>query len=229
MSPSGDASRPETSPPEGGPVTTLYLARHGRTALNAAGALRGHIDVPLDAVGCLEAEALGAVLAQKGPSAIVSSPLVRAQQTALPLAERTGLPIATDARLADRFYGAWAGTSVKEVIERWGSLDLAPGVEAVAEVRERALAALADAAREAKGGPVVVVSHDAVNRIALCGLDQRLGSPDELPQETGCFNVLHCRPMGAGQLDWEVVLVNQVPRDIPGPAFQSKSTAKEAP
>lgn len=135
MSPSGDASRPETSPPEGGPVTTFYLARHGRTALNAAGGLRGHIEVPLHAVGCLEAEALGAVLAQKGPSVIVSSPLVRAQQTALPLAERTHLSIATDARLADR----------------------------------------------------------------------------------------------TGQLDWEVILINQVPRDITGPAFQSKSTPKEAP
>ncbi|HTW10700.1 MAG TPA: histidine phosphatase family protein [Acidimicrobiales bacterium] len=211
-----DRNRPDKPPLEGGGrAVRVYLARHGQTALNAAGAVRGHIDVPLDIVGRRQAEALGAELAQERPVAIISSPLLRAQQTALPLAERAGLPIRTDQRFADRFYGEWAGVSVKEVIERWGSLDLAPGVEAVAEVRERALAALADAALEAKGGPVVVVSHDAVNRIALCGLEPRLGSHESVPQETGCFNVLECRWLGTGPLEWYVVLVNQGPSGLP--------------
>ena len=117
----------------------IYLARHGRTALNAAGALRGHIDVPLDPFGRHQAFVLGAELARLAPKVIVSSPLSRAVQTAKPLAERLGLPVGLDERLADRYYGQWAGVSVREVIARWGSLDAAPGVEPASEVRDRAL------------------------------------------------------------------------------------------
>lgn len=190
--------------------TRVYLARHGRTALNAAGALRGHIDVPLDAVGHHQAFLLGAELAGLGPAVIVSSPLSRAVQTAEPLAQRTGLAIGLDERLADRYYGEWAGVRVDEVVAQWGSLDAAPGVEPVPRVRDRVLAALAAIAEAAKGTTVVVVSHDAVNRIALASLDHGLGAPDQVPQETGCFNTLDCHGE-AGALRWDVLVVNQIP------------------
>ena len=36
-------------------ATRIYLARHGRTRLNAAGVLRGHLDPGLDAVGLFQA------------------------------------------------------------------------------------------------------------------------------------------------------------------------------
>jgi broad specificity phosphatase PhoE len=179
--------------------------------LNAAGALRGHIDVPLDAVGRHEASLLGAELAQRKPQAIVSSPLQRAVQTASPLAQLTGLVTRIEERLTDRDYGEWVGVSATEVIARWGSLGAAPGVEPAAQVRDRVLAALADIAETARGASAVVVSHQAVNRIVLAELDPGLGAPDELPQETGCFNTIHCHA-GAGSLTWSVVSVNELPR-----------------
>jgi broad specificity phosphatase PhoE len=43
----------------------VYLARHGRTALNAEGRLRGLSDPPLDEVGLAEAARLADVLANK--------------------------------------------------------------------------------------------------------------------------------------------------------------------
>ncbi len=195
----------------------IYLARHGRTALNAAGALRGHIDVPLDPFGRHQAFVLGAELARLAPKVIVSSPLSRAVQTAKPLAERLGLPVGLDERLADRYYGQWAGVSVREVIARWGSLDAAPGVEPASEVRDRALAALADIAESARGAAAVVVSHDAVDRIALAALDHGLGQPDQVPQETGCFNVLDCHHKASGDMRWHVVLINQIPPEVAEP------------
>ncbi|MGH2843820.1 MAG: histidine phosphatase family protein, partial [Solirubrobacteraceae bacterium] len=44
-------------------VVTVFLVRHGRTALNAAGVLRGHLDPPLDDVGVEEAGRLGELFA----------------------------------------------------------------------------------------------------------------------------------------------------------------------
>ncbi|MFI5100881.1 MAG: histidine phosphatase family protein [Actinomycetes bacterium] len=45
---------------------TVYLVRHERTALNAAGVLRGRLDPDLDATGRVETERLGGLLADDG-------------------------------------------------------------------------------------------------------------------------------------------------------------------
>jgi broad specificity phosphatase PhoE len=47
-------------------ATRIYLVRHGRTKLNAAGVLRGHLDPPLDVVGRRQVRELGVALAQRG-------------------------------------------------------------------------------------------------------------------------------------------------------------------
>jgi broad specificity phosphatase PhoE len=155
---------------------------------------------------------LGAELAGRNPRVIVSSPLRRAVETAAPLARRTGLVTVIDERLADRHYGEWAGVKARDVVARWGSLDAAPGVEPADEVRGRVLAALGDIAESAAGTAAVVVSHDAVNRIVLCALDPGLGAPDDLAQETGCFNTLECHKQANGQLSWSLLSINQVPQ-----------------
>jgi broad specificity phosphatase PhoE len=142
---------------------------------------------------------------------IVSSPLSRALQTVQPLADLVGLEISTDARLIDRDYGEWAGVSTQAVIERWGSLDAAPGVEPVTAVRDRVLAALADIAARALGAAAVVVSHDVVIRTALAALDPGLGDPTSVPQETGCFNTLEYQRTASTVVRWAVLNVNQVP------------------
>ena len=187
-------------------LARIYLARHGRTALNAAGALRGHLDPPLDAVGRQQAEWLGVALGDRGVRLVVASPLRRAVETAQAVATRAHVGVEIDPRLIDRDYGRWAGQSKEAVAAQWGSLDDAPGVEPSAEVRARAWEALADIARQARGEVAVVVSHDAVNRLTLATLGSGLGDPDQFPQETGCFNTLD-------YLDghWTVLSVNAVP------------------
>jgi len=192
-------------------ITRLYLARHGRTPLNAAGALRGHIDVPLDAVGAAQAQRLGVALAELGPRYVVSSPLRRAVETAQPYAERAGLAINIDERLIDRDYGRWAGTSPEAVAAEWGSVEAAPGVEPAAQVRARVLAALVDIAEKMHGKQALVVSHDVVIRTALVALSPVLGDPDLVAQETGCFNTLDYLGAQGGTPRWSVVRVNEVP------------------
>jgi broad specificity phosphatase PhoE len=70
----------------------LTLVRHGRPDEDHAE--RPH-DPPLRADGRRQAEAVGALLANEGVTRIVASPLLRAHETAEPLARLLGLPIAT--------------------------------------------------------------------------------------------------------------------------------------
>ncbi|MGD8167291.1 histidine phosphatase family protein [Herbiconiux sp. P16] len=160
---------------------TLYLARHGRTTLNAEGRLRGLADPPLDDIGLAEAARLGEALAREAarpgrrPIALVlSSPLQRAVSTAAAIAAAVGAPHRTDERFNDRDYGPWTGHLKSDVVAEFGSVDAAPGVEPTAAVLARALPALEDV--RAAGATVVVVTHDAVIRPLLRSIDPTLGT-----------------------------------------------------
>jgi len=187
-------------------TTRIYLARHGQTPLNAAGVLRGRLDPPLDEVGRQEAQWLANALGGRGIAVIVASPLRRAVDTAAAVAVRAGLSVETDVRLIDREYGRWAGMSKESVEAQWGSLDDAPEVEPVEEVRARAWEALNDLARTAAGGIALAVSHAVVIRLALVTIDPGLGDPALVSQDTGCFNTLE---EAGGR--WTVVSINETP------------------
>jgi broad specificity phosphatase PhoE len=186
--------------------TVVYLARHGQTALNESGVLRGLLDPPLNDAGRKQARRLGVVLGSRSPSIVIASPLRRAVQTAQPVAERAGLQVATDQCLVDRDYGPWAGVPLESVVGRWGSVDAAPGVEPRDTVRDRAVSGLTSIARRYPGETAVVVSHDAVNKEVLAAFDPGLGDPEKIPQENGCFNTLEWRDD-----QWLVLQVNELP------------------
>ena len=96
----------------------LYFARHGETDWNVAFRMQGHTDIPLNATGLKQAEALAVHLEEAGirPDRIYSSPLRRAMQTAQPTAERTGLPVTPLEGLMEICYGEWEGLRYDEEI-----------------------------------------------------------------------------------------------------------------
>jgi broad specificity phosphatase PhoE/predicted GNAT family acetyltransferase len=165
----------------------VYLARHGRTALNADDRLRGRSDPPLDRVGIAEAARLAQALAAKHPTVVISSPLQRAVATARAIGEAARTAVVIDARLNDRDYGPWNGKPRTDVIRRYGSIDAAPGVEPLAAVASRARTALDQLVGHYGCGPLVLVSHDAVNRALLEQLDPSL---TDIGQRIACFNEL---------------------------------------
>jgi broad specificity phosphatase PhoE len=186
--------------------TLVYLARHGQTALNESGVLRGLLDPRLDETGRRQAVNLGAALGPRQPSLVVASRLRRARETAQPVADRAGLTVTTDGFLLDRDYGPWAGIPKAAVVAQWGSVDAAPGVEPRSAVRGRAVRGLTALAQRFPGASVVAVSHDAVNREVLAALDPSLTDPDDIPQDNGCFNILQ---WAAGGM--VVLSVNELP------------------
>ena len=186
-------------------ATLVYLARHGRTALNAEGQLRGLSDPPLDEVGLAEVARLAQVLADRHPTAVISSPLQRAVVTARAIGSAAGAPVSSDVRLNDRDYGPMTGERREEVERRYGSIDAAPGVEPMAALAERARAAFVELVAEHDSGPIVLVSHDAFNRALLAQLDPTL---THVGQRAACWNQLSFTD-GA----WRVDAYDQKPGD----------------
>ncbi|SBS78150.1 Phosphoglycerate mutase [uncultured Mycobacterium sp.] len=186
-------------------VTRIYLARHGRTALNAEGRLRGLSDPPLDDVGTAEVRRLAAVLTQRKPVAVISSPLQRAVATAEAIAGAAGVSAVVDVRLNDRDYGPMTGQRRVDVEERYGSVDAAPGVEPFGALTDRARSAFAELVTEYDCGPLVLVSHDAFNQALLADIDPQLSG---VAQRTACWNQLSL-------IDgcWHVDLYDQKPAE----------------
>lgn len=83
----------------------LLFVRHGQTDNNAKRLIQGKSDTPLNETGRAQAESIAQVLKREHFSAIISSPLQRAYQTAEIIAREVGLPIEVDDRLMERDFG----------------------------------------------------------------------------------------------------------------------------
>lgn len=98
-------------------ITRIILWRHGQTDLNKQRRLQGASDYPLNETGREQAKAAAPRLAELGPHYIVSSPLVRARDTARELEALTGITAVEDARVAERSFGSWEGQNLEEIAE----------------------------------------------------------------------------------------------------------------
>jgi broad specificity phosphatase PhoE len=164
-------------------VTTVYLARHGESDWNAANRFQGHADRPLTELGRLQAIELADALEARAPlSAIYTSPLQRAMETASIVGARLGLEPAAVDDLREVDVGAWSGLSRTEVEERFPEgfgrwLDGGEGWEdgeTYAQMAARVLRALRQIADSHPGDEVLVVSHGGPIRAihaAAAGMD----------------------------------------------------------
>jgi alpha-ribazole phosphatase len=150
-------------------VTHLYLIRHGETDWNIEGRWQGQADVPLNARGLQQAAQTAAALTGIGFSAIYSSDLARARQTAEALAHATGVAISFDPRLREIHQGEWQGQLVTDIRARYAQayqlrLDdplafAAPGGETARQVQQRVVQATDDILRQHPCQHVAIVSH----------------------------------------------------------------------
>jgi broad specificity phosphatase PhoE len=138
----------------------LLLARHGQTSLNAEGRLAGRLDVGLTELGGAQAVSMAeAVLARGAPTRVISSPLLRARQTAAAL----GLAVEIDDRWTELDYGVHDGQRIEEVpAAMWEAWRADPtyepgGGESLVALGRRVRQACEELA--ADEGVTVVVSH----------------------------------------------------------------------
>lgn len=183
-------------------VTRLYLVRHGATRLTAEARFSGSVGVELSEEGRWQAAQLGERLRDEGITAVYSSPLSRAVDTATLVAGSFGLTATTRDGLREISHGHWEGLTRSEVEARfpqeyaaWEAdpFTFAPedGESGVA-VLARALPAIREIVTRHAGERILVVSHKATIRIlisSLLGFDAR-GYRDRLDQAAACLNVL---------------------------------------
>jgi len=153
------------------------LMRHGETEWNREGRVMGRNPVELDAIGRAQVEAAVPLARILAPGIIVSSPLVRARQSAEIIASGIGVTeIAEDPRLSEVEYGSWEGKVYDDLIkdpfyERYRERPLdepTPGGETMYQVQARGVAAIRDAIAANKGSRVLFVSHGDIIRTVLC-------------------------------------------------------------
>jgi broad specificity phosphatase PhoE len=157
------------------PTANVYMARHGQTAYNLERRFQGQLPVPLDETGRRQAAELAERVDEHGFSALWCSTLQRARETAEVVAERLGMEIAYDARLAETDAGDWTDMLFSEVQAQAPELFAKflagdpsfafPGGESFAQQEERVASALQDV--EAGALPALVICHGMVIRAAL--------------------------------------------------------------
>ncbi len=91
----------------------IYFVRHGESEWNVADRICGQSDIPLTARGHEQAMETGRRIEEMGIKVdmILSSPLLRARETARHIAEMTGVQMRIEERLTEQNFGIWEGTS----------------------------------------------------------------------------------------------------------------------
>ena len=180
-------------------MVTIHLVRHGQVE-NPKGVIYGRLPgYSLSERGQRQAKAAAEHLREADLGLIWASPLERAQETALEIAEPHGLEITTEERLTE------SGTTLEGVsgnIVRifrnpnlWWSLrnPMKPSWgESFTEIRARMLSAIDDAIVKADGHEVAVVSHQTPVLVARLALARRQVPPwlGRVPCHTGSVTTL---------------------------------------
>lgn len=161
----------------------LFLVRHGETDWNREGRLQGGKDIPLNALGRMQAEEAARRLKALTPDYAsvdyVCSPMERARETMTILRRELDLPLEAfriDDRLRELTFGDWEGFTWREIRksanasereraqarerDKWGFVP--PGGESYRMLAERIRPVL-----EGLAPDTVMVSHGGVARAVL--------------------------------------------------------------
>jgi broad specificity phosphatase PhoE len=163
-------------------MTRLILVRHGQSTWNAQGRIQGWADPPLDDTGQEQARRLAQRLAAEEHtiSALYSSPLLRARQTAEAIGLALDLTVQTDDRLKENDVGLLSGLTGDEVERQFPEWITArrvslewmppPGGEDRDTFVRRAVAVMSDIVTHHPDQSVAVVSHGGTLGVYLAHL-----------------------------------------------------------
>jgi len=165
-------------------TTRICLVRHGETTWNAEKRIQGQIDIGLNTAGLVQAQAAADWLAGLPVTALFSSDLLRARQTAERIGVRLQLPPKFRPEFRERRYGFFEGLTYDESRARYPvdyrsfetrdpEFVIPFGGESLLQLHERVSAGLQQLAADHRGQTIVVVTHggvlDIVNRLVRGG------------------------------------------------------------
>lgn len=172
-------------------ATYVLLVRHGQSKGNAERRFGGHTATPLSARGRNQAEVTARTLKSESLTAIYSSDLARAMETAKPLANMTGLPVHGSCAFRERDVGVMEGLTFEDAAqqhpEQYAALlrrdfeYVLTGGESYRQLLDRARQKLDDIIEENRGGKIAVFSHTGTICILALHLMGALDAPELKP------------------------------------------------
>jgi len=199
----------------------FWLLRHAETT--APNVLNGaESDVPLSDHGQRQAELLAEWFEAKRPTAIVSSAMTRAKQTAAPIAARFGLPHHVEPLLHERAVGALSGQPFHlsegpwaETLQSWQlgqTAKTSPGAESYDDLVARLVPAMNRLLARHCGERLVIVAHGIVCKVLL--LEGLLGKSVADWTALGRIHNVSVSELRLADGGWEAVQLLQVPEPI---------------
>jgi broad specificity phosphatase PhoE len=161
-------------------LADIVIVRHGRTAWNQKERFRGLAEIELDETGIKQAAATANRLVRMPVSAIYSSPVRRAMQTASPIAAALNLTITKLPALSDIDFGELEGLTFEDAEKRYpdiyhqwfheSHLVKFPGGESYAEAKTRAANAVDKIIAGLEDETVVFVTHRVISHMLILHL-----------------------------------------------------------
>jgi 2,3-bisphosphoglycerate-dependent phosphoglycerate mutase len=195
-------------------ATRIIAVRHGETAWNVDSRIQGQLDIGLNDTGHWQAKRVGEALASEEITAVYTSDLGRAHQTAEHIAEVTGVPVVADEGLRERSFGMFEGKTFDEIHSTWPDhahnwrkripeWEPPEGGESLIQLRERVTRTMQELASRHPGELIVVVAHggvlDTLYRVAT---GQEVNSPRTWELPNGAINRLLWTPEGFTLVGW---------------------------
>ena len=156
-------------------MSTFYLIRHGATDFIGRALSGWTPNVHLNTEGQKQARTLADRLAHVQFHRVISSPLERTQETALPLAKQQGLQITIEHAVGEVNFGDWTGKPIAELSsdpdwKQWNTFRSGariPNGETMSEIQGRTVLALLKLHQQFRGQTIAVFSHGDIIRAAL--------------------------------------------------------------
>jgi len=156
-------------------VKTLYIIRHAESEANKSRVFASQLPIPLSAAGRQDAARIAGELKNlTGIDHIVSSPLLRAVQTAEALSAHCGPPVIRDPRLMEQHLGDFSGLTYDEVkldpgyernsLARWNWIPRGGG-ESYSMIADRVRDFFSELEDTCPGGSILIVTHAVVFRL----------------------------------------------------------------
>lgn len=180
-------------------LTKIFLVRHGETSWNTEKRIQGHIDIALNEAGLRQADATARALKALPLTAIYSSDLARAWQTAERIAGALNLVPNASPDLRERRYGVFEGLNYEEArashpesyerfVRRDPEFAIPGGGESLRDIASRVTACLRALALAHVGETIVLVTHggalDVANRFVR---DKPLDHPRDFQIPNACI------------------------------------------
>lgn len=172
-------------------ATNVLLIRHGQSKGNAERRFGGHTATPLSSRGRNQAHKTAHTLKSESLTAIYSSDLARAMETAEPLSKLTRLPVHATTAFRERSVGIMEGLTFEEAAqqhpEQYAALlrrdfeHVLKGGESYRQLLDRARQKLDDIIEENRGGKIAVFSHTGTICILALHLMGALDAPELKP------------------------------------------------